>query len=128
MKIARIENKRVAEILPEETYKLGVKHWYGEEFAAKCIEAPDNAEQGWVYSNGVFTAPVEEKPTPSQIREVEYENSKIIDWKGALITVNAAAQLVMYYIAEGDMTTVAELQALIAPVKFAIRAEHPDAV
>lgn len=128
MKIARIENKRVAEILPEETYKLGAKHWYGEEFAAKCIEAPDNAEQGWVYSNGVFTAPVEEKPTPSQIREVEYENSKIIDWKGALITVNAAAQLVMYYIAEGDMTTVAELQALIAPVKFAIRAEHPDAV
>lgn len=128
MKIVRIENGVVVEILPVETYELGIAHWYGEAFAAQCTEARDKVAQGWVYKDGVFTAPVEQKPTPAQVRESEYENLKVIAWKGDLITVNAAAQLVMYYLAERDTETVAILQSLIAPVKAAIRAEYPDEV
>lgn len=128
MNIVRIEAGIVVEILPQETYGLGAAHWYGEDFATQCIEAPDNVAQGWTYKDGVFAAPVEVTQTPAQIREQEYENLKVIAWKGDLITVNAAAQLVMYYLAEGDTETVASLQALIAPAKAAIRAEHPDEV
>ena len=129
MKIVRLESSIVAEILPKETYALGIAHWYGADFATQCVEAPDEVRQGWVHSNGAFSAPAPAPvPTPEQIREGEYENLKVIVWKGDLITVNDAAQLVMYYLAEGDTETVTTLQSLIAPAKEAIRAEHPDVV
>ena len=48
MKTVRIEDGIVAEIIPE--YALPVETWYGAEFAAKCLEAPDNVAQGWKYN------------------------------------------------------------------------------
>ena len=63
MKTVRIKNGVVVEIIPE--YALPVEQWYGESFAAQCVEAPDEVQQHWVYSNGEFSAPVESEPQPS---------------------------------------------------------------
>ena len=48
MQTVRIENGAVVEIIPE--YAMPVETWYGTEFAAKCIEAPDDVAQGWKYN------------------------------------------------------------------------------
>lgn len=60
MKTVRLKDNIVAEVIPE--YALPVEKWYGAAFAAQCMEAPDEAEQGWVYdpATGAFSAPVEE--------------------------------------------------------------------
>lgn len=47
MKVVRIVGGIVQEIIPE--YALPVEKWYGASFAAQCVEAPDEAEQYWVY-------------------------------------------------------------------------------
>lgn len=55
MKIVKLKNNIVIEIIPE--YALPVEQWYGADFAAHCIEAPDDAEQGMIYNGETFTAP-----------------------------------------------------------------------
>ena len=57
MKVVRLQNNIVVEIIPE--YALPVEKWYGAEFAAQCVEAPDNIEQGMVYAHetGTFAEP-----------------------------------------------------------------------
>ena len=39
MKIVRLDNGTVAEIIPQ--YATPVEKWYGAAFAALCAEAPD---------------------------------------------------------------------------------------
>lgn len=65
MKTVKLKDNIVAEVIPE--YALPVEKWYGAAFAAQCMEAPDEAEQGWVYDpeTGAFSAPVEE-PNPDE--------------------------------------------------------------
>ena len=60
MKTVRLKDNIVAEIIPE--YALPVEKWYGADFAAQCVEAPDEVDQLWVYdpAAGAFYAPVEE--------------------------------------------------------------------
>jgi hypothetical protein len=48
MKIVRLENNVVTEIIPE--YALPVDAWYGKEFAAQCVEAPDDVRERMVYN------------------------------------------------------------------------------
>lgn len=62
MKTVRLKNNVVFEIIPE--YALPVEKWYGAEFAAECMEAPDEVEQHWVYDpeTGVFSEPTEPDP------------------------------------------------------------------
>jgi hypothetical protein len=48
MKIARIENNVVVEIIPE--YALPVEKWYGTQFASLCKEVPDNVEPNYIYN------------------------------------------------------------------------------
>lgn len=67
MRIVRIDNGIVAEIIPD--YALPVEKWYGADFAAKCLEAPDEVEQGWIYRDSVFMRP--EPPTPPEPTEQE---------------------------------------------------------
>ena len=57
MKVVRLENNIVKEIIPE--YALPVEKWYGPEFASKCKEAPDEVEQRWVYNEEtqIFCSP-----------------------------------------------------------------------
>lgn len=64
MKVVRVAHGEVQEVIP--AYALPVEQWYGEEFAASCVEAPDEVEQGWVYdaSSGAFSPPVDQKREP----------------------------------------------------------------
>lgn len=63
--------------------------------------------------------------TPTQQREEAYNTQPIIPWEGEPLTVSQAAQKWMYYAAE-DSEKAAELTALIADAKQAIRAQYPD--
>lgn len=47
MKTVRLENGIAAEIIPD--YALPVEKWYGPNFAAQCVEAPEDVEQGMEY-------------------------------------------------------------------------------
>lgn len=73
MKTVRIKDNIVAEIIPE--YALPVEKWYGAAFAAQCMEAPDEAEQGWVYdpATGTFSALVDEQK-PDEDPELTMED------------------------------------------------------
>lgn len=64
MKIVYVKENVVQEIIPE--YALPVDKWYSAEFADKCVEAPDDVEQRWVYDpeTGIFLAPPEPEPEP----------------------------------------------------------------
>ena len=55
MKTVRLQNNVVVEIIPY--YALPVARWYGESFAAQCVEAPDDVAQGWVYDGENFAEP-----------------------------------------------------------------------
>lgn len=70
MKTVRLNNNIVAEIIPD--YALPVNYWYGAEFAAQCVEAPDEVDQRWVYDpeTGSFSEPVEPEPTPEPEEEM----------------------------------------------------------
>lgn len=69
MKTVRLAGNLVVEIIPE--YGLPVEEWYGEEFAAKCVEAPDEVEQHWRYDTdtGGFSPPSEVGTTPKPSTE-----------------------------------------------------------
>lgn len=64
MKNVRLKNNIVQEIIPE--YALPVEKWYGADFAAQCVEAPDYVEQHWLYNPGTgeFSPPSEPEPEP----------------------------------------------------------------
>jgi hypothetical protein len=66
MKTVRISNGIVAEIIPEAAAIPSVSHWYGGAFAAACVEAPDEVEQGWIYNPvaGTFVPPPAETEPP----------------------------------------------------------------
>ena len=49
MKYVRLNNDNmVVEIIPN--YALPIEKWYGEEFAKKCVEAPDDISYDMVYN------------------------------------------------------------------------------
>jgi hypothetical protein len=54
-KWVRVEEGIVHEIIPTEATEPDVAHWYGEKFAAQCVEATDDVQQGWFYENGAFS-------------------------------------------------------------------------
>lgn len=62
MKNVRLVNNVVYEVLPPEA--APIENWYNKEFAAQCVEAPDEVDQYWVYnpSENKFYAPGEEVP------------------------------------------------------------------
>ena len=126
MKIVRIENNSVREIIP--SYALPVEKWYGPEFAAQCKEAPDDVEQNWMYDpeTGEFSAPALDQPTPAQQREEAYNTQAIISFGGEMLTVTQASQKWQYYAAEGNTAKTDALTALIAEAKASIREQYPD--
>lgn len=69
------EANRVAEILPQETYG-DLAYWYGNDFAARCVPAPDEVEEGMVYDNGRFLIPpddVHDETDPIEQLQAEYD-------------------------------------------------------
>jgi len=130
MKIVYISpDNTVREIIPPSATKPNVAHWYNEEFASRCVEAPDEVGQGWIYDpeSKTFSPPEEPpKPSPAEQRKTAYETMAIIDWRGQTITVDAANQLWMQYEAEGNIGTAVDLQGLIKEAKAEIRGMFPD--
>lgn len=56
MKTVRLSDNVVVEVIPD--YALPVEKWYGKEFAAQCVEAPDEVEQHWTMDeDGNFNPP-----------------------------------------------------------------------
>ena len=55
----------VREVIPE--YALPVSKWYGESFASRCVDAPDDVLQGMVYDpeTRTFSEPVEPATEPT---------------------------------------------------------------
>lgn len=79
----------------------------------------------WIYNPE--TQVVEPRySTAIQLREIAYENEAIIEWKGDMITVDAANRLWSAYTAEGKVSVAQELTALIAEAKQKIREMYPD--
>jgi hypothetical protein len=64
MKYVRLSDNTVAEVIPD--YALPVSKWYGEKFAAQCVEAPDEVDQQWTYDpdTDTWAEPVEPEPDP----------------------------------------------------------------
>ncbi|WP_312281459.1 hypothetical protein, partial [Oscillibacter sp.] len=68
MKTVFVRNSTVIEIIPN--YALPVEKWYGAEFAAQCVEAPDEVEQGWTRNeDGSFKASCMMNQTAAEIKE-----------------------------------------------------------
>ena len=64
MKYVKLTNNIVTEIIPQDATPLS--EWYPEDFAAQCVEAPNEVEQNWVYdpNTNTFSEPV---PTPTPV-------------------------------------------------------------
>lgn len=78
MKIVYLNpDNTVREILPEATYEKGAEFWYGAEFAKRCVEAPNDVEQGFVYDPeaGTFAEaePTKEQPTGLEIMRADLD-------------------------------------------------------
>lgn len=65
MKIVYILNGVVREIISDNATPPA--QWYGPEFAANCLEAPDEVEQGWEYADGMFAPPADGPTVEEQI-------------------------------------------------------------
>lgn len=64
MKTVRLVGNTVKEIIPD--YAMPPEKWYGPDFAAQCMEAPDEVEQRWVYDPETQTfSPPPPKPEPA---------------------------------------------------------------
>ena len=55
MIFVRVQDGIVQEIIPTEATVPSVAAWYGAEFAAQCVEAPEGVCQGWVYNSEIKT-------------------------------------------------------------------------
>ena len=71
MKTVCISNGVVSEVIP--AYALPVEKWYGTQFAAQCVEAPDEVEQGWTYNaqTGAFSEPVTPTPALDELTQLQ---------------------------------------------------------
>lgn len=82
---------------------------------------------GFRLTNVPVPQPVEPvEQTPKERREAEYETRQCIVYDGESLTVDAANQLYLAYMAEGQTDRAQALGARIAAAKESIRAEFPD--
>ena len=88
MKTVRLQNNIVKEIIP--LYALPVEEWYGAEFAASCVAAPDEVGERWTYDaeTGEFRAPQpQEPPAPPEPTETQQLRADI-DFLAIMTGVN----------------------------------------
>lgn len=93
MKYVRLNDEnKIIEILPNNMTSLEIiKHWYGQDFALKCIQAPDNISENMYYENGEFIEETESETykikaarqrmevIKSLLSELDYKTLKYID-------------------------------------------------
>ena len=83
----RIENNIVKEIIPAEATDPSIEYWYGEEFAAQCVDAPDDVVQGMVYDATAETfSESKESADQTTISLEDSKASKIAESKTSLAT------------------------------------------
>lgn len=89
----------VREIIPDEATQPSIAHWYGKDFASRCVQALDEVEQGWVYDGTTFSPPHEPEPAPAvdQIVEVKLAIAELAE---AQATDTLAIQLAIAELAE----------------------------
>ena len=63
---------------------------------------------------------------PAQQREEVYLNREIINWKGEMLTVDAATKRWLYYQSGNDTENSDAIKVLIVPARAAIKVEIPD--
>lgn len=96
MKWVRLEDKNVVrEIIPTEATSPNIAHWYGEAFAAECVEAPDEVEQGWVFDGETFSPPAEPEPYIDPFVEIKLAIAELAETQAVdtLATQLAIAEL-----------------------------------
>jgi hypothetical protein len=65
MKYVRLDGANtVQEIIPDAATQPSIAFWYGEDFAATCVQAPDDVQPNMVYDAGTFTLPPPPPPAP----------------------------------------------------------------
>lgn len=85
MKTVKLAGNAVQEIIPD--YALPAEKWYGAAFAAECVEAPDEVQQGWIYDaeSGTFAPPGEPlAPEPTEMEVLQQENRRLTAQVNAL--------------------------------------------
>lgn len=85
MKTVRLKENKVQEIIPD--YALPVEKWYGKAFAAECVEAPDEVEQGWIYdpATGSFSEPVPVTDQEAEPTEEDDTAAMLVDHEYRLL-------------------------------------------
>ena len=95
MKWVYLVNNLVHEILP--TYATPPEKWYGPDFAAQCVEALDEVEQGWVYDRemGAFAPSQEPEPPTPQLttEEAIMEMVTDLDYRTSLLELGIGGTL-----------------------------------
>jgi hypothetical protein len=66
--IVRIVDGAVREIIPTAATVPNVTHWYGADFAAECVNAPEDVRQGWIYDGTTFSPPSASQPSVEDLR------------------------------------------------------------
>lgn len=69
--------------------------------------------------------PAAPAPAPAEQREKAYNEERLIEWNGDMLTVTEAATLWQYYAAEGS-EKAQMLTTLIVKAKEAIRGKYPE--
>ena len=100
MKTVRLKNNIVFEIIPE--YALPVEKWYGSEFAAECVDAPDNVEQHWVYDpeTGTFSAPPEPEPEPEPVEPIPTIEERVTTLEESNAEMTEALEMILMGVTE----------------------------
>ena len=92
-KWVRLQSNIVMETIPD--YATPPEKWYGPDFAAQCVEALDEVEQGWVYDpeTGTFSPPVEPEPVPPGIDPLTEAQLAVAELAQVVEDNNTANQL-----------------------------------
>lgn len=101
-------------------------------FVLRVDRAEDYQWQIFLAGELTLTNVMEPAPEPvhltaEELREEVYNTRAVILWGDDRLTVTQAAQLWLYYAAEGDVDQAGALTDLIAAAKADIRAQYPDA-
>lgn len=105
MKYVRLSGNRVVEIIPD--YALPVEKFYGPDFAAQCVEAPDNVTQDFAYIDGEFVDVSFDDAIDDTIPYIAKQCSDAID-AGSDVTLSDGSTAHFSY-AVADQANVSEM-------------------
>lgn len=84
-KMVRVVDNVVIEIIPEEATFPGVATWYGDEFAAQCMEAPDEVQQNYIYNPDTKT--FSEPAAPTTTAQIPSSEERIAALEAAVLAL-----------------------------------------